>query len=193
MSETLETWMLFNPGICYLQKCLMTPDAKQQAVYHCQIHGFTHKCQYIADQRWGPNFSFDRFSGYTCPTEFDEETGTITCKLTGHVLDRGQPEYLCTGVQAESILQPGEDVYLNFQNNDAELLQLFLNFNIEPLVQLFAPIHRGVLSEKEQEWFVMLLAHREQQAKKTLQELHNTLLLQGYISGSQAVQRSLEA
>ena len=58
----------------------MIPDSKQQGVYHCRIHKFTHRCTYIADERWGPDIIHQRYSGYTCPTEFDEESGEIRCK-----------------------------------------------------------------------------------------------------------------
>ena len=156
--------MLYNPGICFIQKCLMIPDSKQQGVYHCRIHKFTHRCTYIADERWGPDIIHQRYSGYTCPTEFDEESGEIRCKLTGHLLQEGQPEYLSVCNVQEPILYPGEDTFLNNQNNDLNLLNLFLNFDIQSLVQMFAPMHNQVLSPNEQDLLMTLLCHREQQA-----------------------------
>ena len=113
-------------------------------MYHCRIHKFKHRCTDIADERWGPDIMHQRYSGYTYPTEFDEESGEIRCKLTGHLLQEGQPEYLpVCGVQ-EPILYPGEDAFLNHQNNDLTLLNLFLSFDTKAPVLMFAPMHNQV-------------------------------------------------
>ena len=154
-------------------------------MYHCRIRKFTHRCTYIADERWGPDIIHQRYSGYTCPTEFDEESGEIRCKLTGHQLQEGQPEYLPVCGAQEPILYPGKDAFLNHQNNDLTLLNLFLSFETKALVLMFAPMHNQVLSLNEQDLLMTLLCHREQQTPlQFVQELEDLLLLQGFISGA---------
>ena len=160
----VQRWMLYNPGICYIQKCLL--QSKGDNEYYCRIHKLLHKCDYVHDERWGPDLATQRYNGYTCPLDMDEESGEIRCAMTGHLLQAGQPEYIGYTPNTENILYGGEDACLNSQNNDQVLSRLFMNYDLQALVQMFAPMHNGVLSANQQETMMSMLSHRVQQSGK---------------------------
>ena len=149
--------------MCYYQRCLMQPDAKDPSVYHCKRHQSSHRCGEVCE-RWGPDPHLHQYQGYRCPVYQEESTGEVSCVMTGHILDRGQPEYLHSYRDRQHCHQgdplPPQLAVEDHHYDDKTLLTLFQQQNTDMLVQKFSWLH-GHLSPKQQDTLMYLLSLRE--------------------------------
>ena len=156
--RTLETWMLFNPGICHIKKCVLYRIKNN--LYHCAKHDLSHKCDFMNYVAVGNSY----FSGYTCPIKQCTETGMITCQVTGHVLDKSQPEYLASAIDEMKNHENLFDLEPELETisyDDKSLCDLFVNFNIHVLMIKYNWLI-GHWNTRTQECFMYCLCVREQ-------------------------------